>query len=481
MQPLAEGSLPRVAGDEEHCHGREDSNPILDGMEAPWANDKFFAADLLGMLLLAVIVGVASCGYNYVVADLLEKWLSASGAREYPRDPDSIQLMGGAPVWILLVWAGCTGVGVLKWAIGLDKFPSFLQEIRTEHAEPSQCFKVCLCCMASLLSGAALGPEAGLASGGAGTGVLIARGISKLGPDFERDADDRRRLFVLGGIVAAFGSIMPAPWVALLICVECALQNRNQDKELVMWGRRTLFLMSFCGSLSFVVKYWVVPVTELPPFGGPTLDDAYDDLMPIKAILLGAIAAFSALVYFIIGAITKVIFTKIGSGIERCAGKGARIVALCSLAGLITGVLGYLVPLSLTDGKAGMAPTIHHGPSLTAANLFAIAISKTVSFSVAASGGLVGGPFFPVLYIGLVVGELVSRIPGLGLFPNFCVPVVMVSLPGAVFPVPFTMVAFPVSGLKLGPLWCVPLLVSVSTAYTLLVGTGLVKKLAGRR
>jgi len=222
-------------------------------------------------------------------------------------------------------------------------------------------------------------------------------------------------------------------------------------------------------------------VAVFPPFGGhgAPLDAEYDNLMPLKAVFLGAVAAFGTLVYAIIGAVTKVLFTKMGKALDQKVGKQVRIIALASLAGLITGVLGYLVPLSLTDGKAGMAPTAKHAPTLSSGNLLAIAISKTVSFSVAAHGGLVGGPFFPVLYIGMVVGELVSRIPGVGFFPNFCAPVVMVSMPAAVFPVPFTMVAFPVSFLKLGPLWCVPIFVGVITSYTLMVGTGFIKKMAG--
>merc|ERR1712048_205964 len=163
-------------------------------------------------------------------------------------------------------------------------------------------------------------------------------------------------------------------------------------------------------------------------------------------------------------------------------------IGLCSLAGLITGLLGYLVPLSLSSGKESMIPTIYHSgfvadsidEQLSTALLFLIAIAKLASYSAAAAGGMVGGPFFPILYIGVVVGELCARIPGIAwsVHPStLTVPVVMVALPSAVFPIPFTMVAIPLSYFDLGPLWCVPILAGIITSYTLIVGTGLVRKL----
>lgn len=85
-----------------------------------------------------------------------------------------------------------------------------------------------------------------------------------------------------------------------------------------------------------------------------------------------------------------------------------------------------------------------------------------------------------MLYIGVVAGALAARIPGLGLFPGLTIPVVMVAVPAAIFPIPFTMVAMPLSMFKLGPLWCVPILVGIITSYTLLVGSGFVKKILSK-
>merc|ERR1711988_1542521 len=118
---------------------------------------------------------------------------------------------------------------------------------------------------------------------------------------------------------------------------------------------------------------------------------------------------------------------------------------------------------SLTSGKEAMFPTIKHAgflatdkaTRLSSAGLLWIVLAKTVSYSAAAAGGLVGGPFFPILYIGVAVGELCARMPINWSVtpPTFTVPVTMVAVPSAVFPTPFTMVAIPLSYFHLGPLW----------------------------
>jgi H+/Cl- antiporter ClcA len=285
---------------------------------------------------------------------------------------------------------------------------------------------------------------------------------------------------------------MPAPWVSLLICVECCFLKADEDgNKLELFGRRTLFLLGIAATLAFVVRF---QVKEIPLM--PDLDElakhagtSYDNTMVFKAILLGAIAAVAAISYAIIQGVTKAVFTKIGSALQNRCGQTTRIIAMCSLAGLLTGVLGYIVPLSLASGKESMMPTMMHsselvkfahGVELSTVALLWIAVAKTASFSIASAGGMVGGPFFPILYIGVVVGEMCARIPITWCAhpAAFTVPVVMVAVPSAVFPIPFTMVSMPLSYFHLGPRWCVPILAGIITSYTLVVGTGLVKALA---
>lgn len=495
LQPLAGVEDPAGGHRLQSSHQAAADNSMFAQMEQPWANSRAFAVDLLALSVIAGIVGVLSYGYCWIVGELLEKWLSAAGGLEYPE----AYLKGGpalgCPFWIPLCWAGGTAVGVLKWAVGLDTFDTFLVEIRAQHCDSLPALKTTVCCMASLLSGAALGPEAGLAAAGGGIGTLLARVVASLGPDYaqEEAADARRRLYVIGGICAAFGTILPAPWVSLLICFECSfLKVDDEGKKLSVFGRRSLFLLGITATVAFMVRYAVKAIPPLPDLAhkAKVAGEVYDNLMPFKGALLGILAACAALVYAIIGALFKAVFGKLGRVLEGCCGTSGRIICLCSLAGLTTGVLGYLVPLSLASGKEGMMPVmVHSGQSpvlgngeLVTTDLLWIAVAKTASYSAAAAGGMVGGPFFPVLFVGVVVGEMCARIPlHWSVYPAvLTVPVAMVAMPSAVFPLPFTLVAMPLSYFHLGPLWCVPILSGIIAAYTLIVGTGLVRKLAGQ-
>eukprot|EP00931_Biecheleriopsis_adriatica_P045748 TRINITY_DN26205_c0_g1_i1.p1 TRINITY_DN26205_c0_g1~~TRINITY_DN26205_c0_g1_i1.p1 ORF type:complete len:502 (-),score=90.06 TRINITY_DN26205_c0_g1_i1:105-1610(-) len=491
LQPVADeqgGIDEPLAG--HHPSGPE-VNPIFAEMETPWANSKVFVMDAVCLIIISVFAGCLALGYGYVVGDMLNDWLTSVGGKPYPDAFMSGEL--GCWQWILCIWGGCTVVGVMKAVLGLDQFDSFLVEIRNQHCESVKACKTFVCCVASLYSGAVLGPEAGLAAACGGFANALAAGVSKLGSEWAeaQASDERRRLYVLAGICAAFGTIMPSPWVALLICVECSMLKNDPDgKQCYLFGRRTMFMMGFAAIFAYTMRYQLkaIPIAPDLATAAHLAGTVYDNSMPFKAMILGAIGAVTALAYAIIGAVVKKIFVVLAKMLESSLGKPGRIIVLCSLAGLITGVLGYLVPLSISSGKETMFPTIAHGGfvspdkvTLATSTLFWIAICKAVGYSAAAAGGLVGGPFFPILYIGVCVGEMAARINliNFGQFPaTLTVPVTMVAVPAAVFPTPFTFVAIPLSYFHLGPLWCVPILMGILTSYTLIVGSGLVEKLA---
>mmetsp|Transcript_10236 Transcript_10236/g.31560 ORF Transcript_10236/g.31560 Transcript_10236/m.31560 type:complete len:456 (+) Transcript_10236:956-2323(+) len=449
-------------------------------MEEPWVMSRTFAVDAAALAIIACATAGISYVYMKIVNDVTENWLEAAGSPGFPRSPESIKLMNGAPLWVPLCWAGGTFVGLLKALLNLDQPPSFLEDLLKQEVEPWMAAKTVLCCVPSLVSGAAMGPEAGLAAVGGALGTLLSRAVSSRGrPELE---EARRPLYVLAGMAAAFGTILPAPWVALLIVLE--LSSRKADEAgttMVSMGRRTLFLLGFAASMAYAVRYRIEPI-ENPPLPGIVLEKDYDNSMPLKALCLGLGASVVALVYFAVAGICKRLFGCLSTAIERRAGFRVRVVILASLAGLLTGLVGFCVPLALTDGASQIMPTINscRAGHLSTWDLVVVALAKCFAYWIASSGGLVGGIFFPLIYVGLVVGEIASKIPGLSVDYGpaaFTVPVLLASLPSAIVPAPFTMVAFPLSMFNLGPKWCVPVFIGVLTSYTSLVGTGLLRRL----
>lgn len=463
---------------------------LLKGMEAPWANNASFVQDVAALMVIAAAMGSFSWAYMYCVGNITEQWLSKVGQFDYPNDPASVKLLSGPLLWVPCCWAGGTAMGLLKVLLRLDEAPSFLEELQSQRVNPVVAFKTLICCVASLLTGAAMGPEAGLASAGGMLGTIVAHNLSRCFPLPPEQMDERRRLFVLGGIVAAFGSILPAPWVALLLCAELTLRKRDEDgKEQIMLGRRTLILLGLTATVAYCVRYQVeeIPVMPLP---GSVLDQTYSNTLPLWAIPLGVVAGVTVLLYFVVAAVWKALFRVLGHQMERLVGPRFRTIGLASLAGLLTGLLGVLVPLSLLDGSAAIRPTLvqTRAGQIDTLHLAAIVVAKCSAYWIASSGGLVGGIFFPLLYIGLAVGEIMGTLPGLKDVVQpwsnrggaLTIPLLMAGVPGAIVPMPLTLVALPLSLFNLGPLWCVPLFACVLTSYTLIVGSGLLRKLLER-
>lgn len=479
---------------------------LLAIMEAPWANSRTFFADAILLIVVSCVMGVLSCAYMRVVGDATEYWLSRASQYEYPTDPRSFQNLKGPILWLPLCWAGGTVVGILKVVVGLDTYPSFLEDLLHREVDPKTALKVMLCCVASLLTGAAMGPEAGLGAAGGALGSIFARCLCGAvwtpsnhrhyhhdHQSFEPSEASRReriQLFTLAGMAAAFGSIMPAPWVGLLLVVE--LSNRKHDphgKEKITIGNRTVCLLGLVASLAWAVKNMIDPA-QTPPLPGGLLDVAYSNWMPLKAIGLGFISVVVVLIYFVIAGVCKRSFLALSRVIQRRVGERFRIIFMCSLAGLLTGCLGVLVPLSLTDGATQIMPTLKSqmprsnfpNGMLTASDLIAVAFAKCFAYWIAASGGFVGGIFFPLLYIGVVAGELMKHVPGFDTSAGalFTVPVMMASIPASILPMPFTLVALPLSTFNLGPKWCVPIFIATLTSYSLLVGTGLMRRILER-
>ncbi|CAE8723574.1 unnamed protein product, partial [Polarella glacialis] len=458
---------------------------LLANMETPWLCSRAFLADFLALSLVAAFMGAFSTAYMWLVGDKTEQWLSAvSPHGKYPEDAESVKTLQGAPLWVPLCWAGGTAVGVLKVLLGVDEVPSFLQEIQHQAADPNLAGKTLVCCVASLMTGAALGPEAGLAAVGGAAGTLAANVFCSGAWVPPERKEERRKLLVLGGITAAFGSIVPAPWIAVLLCWEIAAQKGDEEgSEMRLFGRRKLTLLGWAATLAFVMRYHIRPMKPVPLYGS-LMDKAYDNTMPFKALGLGLAAGVMIIVYFIIAGISKALFQRLGKVLTRRCGKPGRIIGLASCAGLLTGLLGWAVPLCLMDGQAAMASTVKHVQSgdLLLEDLVFVALAKCAAYWVAASGGLVGGILFPLMYLGLVFGEIMAHFPGFQHFNQlpgaaFTVPVLMSSLPASIIPVPFTMVALPVTLFGLGPLWCVPLFVAVLASYSVVVGSGLLRRL----
>jgi Voltage gated chloride channel len=107
--------------------------------------------------------------------------------------------------------------------------------------------------------------------------------------------------------------------------------------------------------------------------------------------------------------------------------------------GVIFGVVGVALPLTLFTGSAQLKTVLSDASTLGAGLLAVIVIAKIFTFAVSQGSGFIGGPIFPSLFIGGTAGVFVHQlIPGVPLGLAFTC--VFAAVPGALAAAPFTVV-----------------------------------------
>ena len=149
----------------------------------------------------------------------------------------------------------------------------------------------------------------------------------------------------------------------------------------------------------------------------------------------------------------------------------APAIAKSTLGGVVFGVVGVALPLTMFSGSDQLntvlkdAGSLGLGLGLLAATL----IAKMLTFAVSQGSGFVGGPIFPSLFIGGTAGVIVHQvIPGVPLGLAFTC--LLAAVPGALAPAPFSMVLMAAFLTQVGALQTAPILIAVVTAFLTMEG-----------
>mmetsp|Transcript_43779 Transcript_43779/g.93721 ORF Transcript_43779/g.93721 Transcript_43779/m.93721 type:complete len:508 (+) Transcript_43779:125-1648(+) len=461
-------------------------NALKDLLDPPWADSPVFLLDLFFVLFLGVVMGLLSKPYSWIADEPELSWFTKTGPDKFLKDPATMQFCSGAPIWIPLCAAGGLAVGILKVMVGLDAYPSFITELKHMHVDPRVSWKVLVCCIASLATGATLGLEAGLGATGSALGYLTYIFMCKAFPGINADREQselRRKMLVLCGIAAAFGSILPAPYVAAILVGEVSSAGTEQQAQPGEFltarrlPRKVVVYLVPASTAAFVVRRALDDAFDHPSEVNRNPLPVYHNSAAVWALFLGVLAALVGLIFLLAQAVSKVLMTKLGVFVERRIGRAARQILLCAIAGAVTGLGMYMFPLVFSSGRSMMGTTMKNRDHLSVGLLTGTAIAKCFTFSLGMSGGLVGGMFFPLMYVGLVSGEVVGKLGIDGLDPAWVDPVMMGAVPASFLTAPLTMLALPVSMFTMGPLHSIAVFVGIVTSSTILVGTGFLHKL----
>jgi H+/Cl- antiporter ClcA len=403
----------------------------------PFARSRVFWSLVADAVLLGLVGGLVALGFVAVVGVGTSLW--------WPENPD-YDFLGGELWWLAVTTGAGLLVGWLRLVTHVPARPyGALAEIQEARVDYKTAPQTVLVSAISLIGGASLGPfDAGVRSGGAIAEWWSAR----------RGLDEQMRsINALSGMAAGVGALVTAPFVAALLNLELAkLKGRN------------VFMMLIpnvvAASAGFAVFWVTIGSTFLDVYEvGPYELEAWHLL---AAIPLGAAAAAIMLALSLVARLAR----------RVVAAVDLNSVVLAGVGGLLFGVAGVLLPLTLFSGKEQLDDAVDQVGTIGAGLLVAVLVVKIVTFAISMATGFIGGPVMPSLFLGGIAGLVAHElIPDLPL--ALALSAMLVAVPGAVVKAPFALMALAAVTVSVGPITVAPAGIAVLTAYLLTSGLGL--------
>jgi H+/Cl- antiporter ClcA len=350
----------------------------------------------LALLLLGAIVGVPVA----TVAYFFLKFVAEAQHYLYTSLPNDLGFDGEPTWWPLPVLA----LGGLVVALAISRLPG------TGGHSPADGFKasgavppielpsIVIASLATLCSGAVLGPEAPLIAIGSGLGVLAVHLVARGAPPMAA------AVIGAAGSFAAISTLFGSPILGAFLLMEAAGLAGPMLGVVLVPG----LLAAGIGSLIFVgLDNWTgygtfsLAVPNIPTFGSPTLSEF------LWAIGIGLAAA-------VLGTAIRRLARELRPIVER------RIVVLTPLIGLAVAGLAIVFGEAtshgssevLFSGQSALPQLIQQASAWTAGALALLVLCKGLAYAASLSS-FRGGPVFPGMFIGAAGGIALSHLPGL--------------------------------------------------------------------
>ena len=357
----------------------------------------------------------------------------------------------GSLWWVAVTAAAGVLVGVLRRFLAVPpKLPGTMKELKDERVEPSTVLKAVAVSLVSLVGGASLGPEAALGKIGGGLGTWVSE---------RRKLDERTsQTNVLSAMSGAYAGLLSSPILATLFTIEIARPKRANVANTVVAA-----LLS--STVAFAVYFPIAGTTFLGIYALPSF--AYKDWQLAAAIPLGLAAGALAITTVVaVGLLTKL-----------TAPLAERPVLRSALGGIIFGLVGVALPLTLFTGTSQLATVIHDGAALGAGLVIAVVFAKILMFALCEATGFIGGPVLVMLFIGGTAGIAAHLlIPGLP--EGLAFATMFAAVPGSLIAAPVTVILMVALTTQIGTLQLAPVAIAVLTSYLAVSGSGALRALA---
>lgn len=256
--------------------------------------------------------------------------------------------------------------------------------------------------------------------------------------------------------MGAYGGLLTSPFAALLMPLELAHQQMPS-----YYG--TLIIAAIAGVLGFSLFFAV---------GGEAFASVLRILdLPAYSLRLWHLILVVAL--GVLGAVLGLIFGLLLRSLKKLTTPlNSRPIIRGTAGGFLLGLLGMALPLTLFLGTAGLETVTEQGAQLGLALVIVLVFAKMLATAGAFSAGFIGGPIFPLLFVGGTAGTAVNL-----LFPEIplalALACLMAAVPGSLLPVPLALAAIVLLITGISATEAIPVFISVIVAYSITHGLGL--------
>ena len=356
----------------------------------------YFAA-----LLLAAVLGVpiSAVAYGFLaLVTAIQEFLF----QDLPGDV----FEAGAPAWWPVPWLVLcgllTGLTIRYLPGNGGHSPAFGFHTGGGPPVSGELPGIILAALTTLSLGAVLGPEAPLIAIGGGLAALTLRLANKDAPPMAQT------VMASAGSFAAISTLFGSPVLAAFLIMEVAGIGGATLSLVALPG----LLASGIGALVFVgLDSWTglgnfsLALTSVPPAVDPTLATlAWALPMGAAAALLGWLIRWIGLSLRPVVHLNRVLVTSV---------LGLLIGSIAAAYQVIT---DHSFTQVLFSGQDALPELVENAAGYSLGVLILLAVCKTLAYGLSLSA-FRGGPVFPAMFIGAVMGVAASELPGMSLAP----------------------------------------------------------------
>ena len=364
----------------------------------------------LKILVVSLIIGVvAGFAIDIFIRILQEStkfvWNDlVPQAKEKPTAVIIISVIGGVLMGLCVKYFGTNdGVG----------FEAVLQSVKIDgELGVKQLKRVVVNSFAGLVTGASIGPENPITVMGGYVGNAIGKKL-KL-------AKDQLMAMILIAVGGSLGIILNTPVAGPVLLVESHPAKDDQSNTLLVFASMAAASIGFAVYL-LLKGPLLISDKIVPTYGG------FKPMHLVYGLLIGIIGTVVGLVLkYAIHAFQKLF---------KVFGK--QFVVRGAVVGLIIGLCGAMLPLTLFDGSAQLQQVLGQVTTYSIGALLILAVVRLFTTAVALSGGYQGGNIFPTIFIcgviGLAINMAIPAIPAPVAMIACMVPAMFVFVPLPLF------------------------------------------------